>query len=135
MEEGLNFLMFPSDHQKWISKIWFKLQIQQMDNNLRKLQYSTLASLFDKRTQPFQSSAFGFGRMWECSFGHSLFSRMWNKEKSLTSYSCVLPWKKTAISFVSFSLHMVPNIAFYVVEKCEINSKLTFPVLENQIAR
>ena len=42
--------------------------------------------------------------------------------------------EKTAISFVSFSLHMVPNIAFYVVEKCEINSKLTFLVLENQIA-
>ena len=24
-----------------------------------------------------------------------IFSRMWNKEKSLTSYSCVLPWKNS----------------------------------------
>ena len=34
-----------------------------------------------------------------------------------------------------FSLHMVPNIAFYVVEKCEINGKLIFSGLENQITR
>ena len=34
-----------------------------------------------------------------------------------------------------FALHMVPNIAFYVVEKCKINGKLTFSVIDNQITR
>ena len=47
--------------KKGLSKLRLKLQIRQMDSNLRKFQHS--ASVFGQRPTIFQSPAFGFGQM------------------------------------------------------------------------
>ena len=41
-----------------------------------------------------------------------IFSRMWNKEKSLTSYSCVLPWKKQLFLSSVFLYIWYPTLRF-----------------------
>ena len=72
----------------WNSKIKIKsannIELGHMINNLKK------KSIFGWRPITFQSSAFGFGRMWNYSFGHSLRKRSSGWKVLGRKFNCIL---------------------------------------------
>ena len=72
-------------YKKWIIKIKI--------NTANKTDISHLASVIGQRPKNFQSSTFGFGSMWKCSFGH-LQCPMLKATKNQSVFLCHMNRKK-----------------------------------------